>query len=704
MILYGDTETYSAEPIRNGHYKYAENAEVLLYTYALDDGPVRVVDFTLGSDAALDAMELEQHVADADETVFQNSMFDRAVLWARAPHLCPPLAKWRDTYVQALAHSLPGGLEKLCEILNVDLDKRKLAAGKQLIQLFCKPRPVNSKIRRATRETHPTEWRQFVEYAVHDVEAMRVIHRKLPTWNYSGAELALWHLDQRVNDRGFAIDVDLAAAAIRTAEREQKRLATRTQELTNYDAETGEGVASATQRDRLLEHILLAHGVALPDMTADTLERRLVDEDLPQPVRELINIRLQAAAASVSKYKAMLRSVCRDGRIRGSLQFDGAMRTGRWAGRLVQPQNFMRTPKYLAKEVELAAGAIASDAVDLVYDKPMEVLSAGVPWAITAPKGKKLVAADLSNIEGRVLAWLAGEDWKLQAFREQDADPDNKAKDLYVIGYAKSFRMRIEDVVADHEAGGDWRQIGKVQELALGYQGAVGAFVSMAGVYRIDLEKMAAQAVLEPQMEAKAQAAWRKAEEQKRTLGLSERVYKVCWAFTQLWRRANPKIVQLWRDLEDAARAAIRLPDNVYPVGRLEFGRVANWLRVRLPSGRFLCYPSPRVDDETGQISYMGVNQYTRRWQRIPTYGGKIAENIDQAISRDVMADRMPVIESAGYEIVMHVHDEVVAEVPEHDELLTFEGLAALLATNPSWATGLPLAAAGFESHRYRKD
>jgi DNA polymerase len=695
MIFFGDLETYSDVPIRDGVYRYAEGAEILLFTFAIDDEPVRVLDFT--TTPALGPVK--NAMEDASEVVFHNSMFDRSVLRAKAPALCPPIEKWRDTYVQALAHSLPGGLEKLCAILNVDLDKRKLEIGKQLVRLFCMPRPKNSKIRRATRATHPSEWKQFVDYAVHDVEAMRAIHKKLPTWNYAGAELALWHLDQRINDRGFAVDVALADAAIRIAEREKQRLAARTHLL------TGGEVESATQRDKLLAYVLAEHGVQLPDMTADTLERRVNDEDLPEPLRELLKVRLQASSASVAKYKAITRSVCADGRIRGSLQFCGAMRTGRWAGRLVQPQNFMRTPKYLASQVEMAAEAIAHDGADLLYEKPMEVLSAGVPWAIVAPPGKKLVISDLSNIEGRGLAWLANEEWKLQAFEEYDLDPANKAKDLYVLGYARSFRTPIAEVVADYEAGGKMRQIGKVQELALGYQGAVGAFVSMAGVYRIDLNELAAAAdTLPKNFYDGGVLAWERAKAEERTFDLERPVYIVCHAFTQMWRRANPKIVEFWYGLEHAVRGAINSPENVFGIGpRLEISRLANWLRIKLPSGRFLCYPSPKVDIETGKISYMGVNQYSRRWSRIPTYGGKLAENITQAVARDVMADRMPAIEKLGYWIVLTVHDEVVTEVPD-EEMFSDAELSDVLATNPSWADGLPLSANGYETPRYRKD
>ena len=700
--LWLDLETYCETPIKHGVYRYAEDAEILLFAYAVNDGPVIVEDFT--AQGGLPSDYLADMMSRADEVVAHNSMFDRVVLWARGFEI--PIEKWRDTRVQAMAHSLPGALEKLCSILNIELDKRKLAEGKQLVRLFCMPRPKNSKIRRATRETHPTEWKQFIDYAGHDVEAMRAIRSKLPTWNYTGRELALWHLDQRINDRGVGVDVELVDAAIRTAEREKQRLALRTQELTGYDAETGQGVASATQRDKLLEHILLEHGVALPDMTADTLERRLEDDELlPAPVRELINVRLQAATASISKYKAILRSVCKDGRLRGMLQFCGALRTGRWSGRLVQPQNLMRTPKYLVAVVEMAAQAIRDGWADTIFGNTMEVLGAGVPWALVAAPGNKIVAPDLSNIEGRVLAWLAGEQWKLDAFRAQDADPDNKLLDLYCLGYAKSFRLPVAEVVADYEAGGTMRQIGKVQELALGYQGAVGAFVSMAAVYRVDLEKMAAAAVLEPEMECKAREAYAWAVEQKRDFGLFERVYMVCWAFTQLWRGANPAIKAFWYELEDAARAVIGNPGLTVTVGRLAFDRVAAWMRIRLPSGRYLCYPSPRVDD-AGKISYMGVNQYTRRWQRISTYGGKLAENVTQAIATGawgILGDRLVAAEAAGYQVVFHVHDELVCEVDDRGAF-DLEELSQILTTNPEWADGLPLSAGGYESKRYRKD
>lgn len=696
--FYGDLETFSEVPIKHGTYRYAEACEIMLFSYALGDGPVRVWDLTDPRQLTPPA-DLEEALVMADEVVFQNSMFDRSVLRYQAPHLCPPLERWRDTMVQAYSCSLQGALEKLCVILDVPAELAKMKRGKELIQLFCKPRAKNSKIRRATRATHPTEWREFVTYAVHDIEAMRYIHKKLPKWNFTGHELDLWHLDQRINDRGICVDVEMAEAAIRTAERVQKGLAARTKEL------TGGEVGSTTQRDKLLKHLLAEYAVDLPDMKGDTLERRLNDENLPWQVRELINNRLQASSASLTKYKAIVRSVNKDGRVRGTIQFAGAARTGRAAGRLIQPQNFVRTPKYLASQVEMTAEAIKCEAVDLLYEKPLEVLSAGVPWALIAAPGKKIVASDLSNIEGRVLAWLAGEKWKLQAFREYDVDQENKTKDLYVLGYAKSFKETIAEVVADYEAGGKKRQIGKVQELALGYQGAVGAFVSMAGVYRIDLNELThALDTMEKAFYDKAAIAWSKAEADGRTFELERPVYMVCHAFTHMWRGANPNTVQFWYDLERAVRKAIDKPgDGPQKVGRLTVARTGNWLRIRLPSGRYLCYPNPKVHPETGKISYKGMNQYTRRWQTIDSYGGKFAENVTQAVARDVFYASFIPAEAEGYEIVCHVHDELVTEVPDTGDF-SADQLGEIMTVNPAWADGLPLAAGGYETHRYRKD
>jgi DNA polymerase len=302
--------------------------------------------------------------------------------------------------------------------------------------------------------------------------------------------------------------------------------------------------------------------------------------------------------------------------------------------------------------------------------------------------------ADLSNIEGRKVAWLAGEQWKLDAFAAYD---DGTGHDLYKVAYARAFGIDPADV-----DDGDMRQIGKVMELALGFGGGVAAFVSMAAVYGIDLEEMADKAL--PSIpsnvlrDARRTLIW--AKQNKRTLGLSDKVYVVCEALKVLWRNAHPAIVSLWSECETAAFNAIQYPNTEFRAGRCMFDRKGAWLRIRLPSGRYLCYPSPQIAD--GKISYMGVNVYNKRWHRIYSYGGKLVENITQASSRDILADAMPRAEAEGYLIILTCHDELNTEVPNSTEF-TEARLVEIMSTPPSWAEGIPLSAKGFETLRYKK-
>lgn len=694
MILDGDLETYCDAPLKHGTYQYAEKCEVMLFFYGVDDGPVKVWDMT-GDDPMPD--DLAYALEHADEIVFQNSGFDRTV-FRLAKNSHPLMRKagaqihrWRDTMVQALTHSLPGGLEKLGDVLKVDQDKRKLEVGKQLIRLFCIPPAKNLKRGRATKETHPIEWAQFVEYGVHDILAMREIYKKCPKWNYKGSELALWHLDQKINDRGFCVDLELANAAIKMTVEQKALLKTTTQEM------TGGVVESATKRDQLLEYILADYGVALPNLQKDTLERRIEDPDLPIELRDLLAIRLQASNASTAKYQALVRGVSSDGRLRGTLQFCGASRTGRWAGRTFQPQNLSRVPKYLKSQWEFAASTIKNGSTDLIYDNPIEVLGSLVRGVIVAPPGKKLVVGDLANIEGRMAAWLAGENWKLDKFREYD---DGTGPDLYKVAYAKSFAVPVDTV-----DGGMQRQIGKVQELMLQYQGRVGAFITGAATYRIDLDEMTAAALPTLPDDVLREAAgfydWT-VKKRRSTYGLPRDVFVACESLTSLWRQSHPAIVSFWPELEENARKAINHPGQWFPCRRVAFRRDGAWLKCKLPSGRLLCYPSPQVDDK-GKISYMGIHQYTRAWSRISTYGGKFLEQCCQAASRDILAANMPLVDEAGYEIVLSVHDELICETPDTDEF-TADGLCSLMAAAPDWAEGLPLASAGFSGARYKKD
>jgi DNA polymerase len=648
--LYLDLETFSPVPITHGTHRYAEEAEVLLVATAVDDAPTLVWDtqFTICWERTLQAL-----IDKVDTVVIHNSAFDRTILRHQGINI--PVEKIHDTMVQALAHSLPGSLGMLCDVLGVPTDKAKDKAGKKLIHLFTKPRPKNMKLRRADSASHPTEWAEFVEYARLDVDAMRDVYGRLPTWNNSRGERNLWRIDQRVNDRGIAIDLELAGAALRAFRRTSGTLAARAADLTNGM------VKSATQRNATVNYLRHMHFIETTDLTKATVETMLKGE-LDPKARELLEIRQQAAATSPAKYKVLLDATSSDGRLRGTLQFCGASRTGRDAGRIFQPQNLPR-PVMDADEIETGIAAMKLDCEDLLFDNVTDLCSSAVRGCLVAPPGRKLVIADLSNIEGRVLAWLAGEDWKVEAFYDFDRGVGH---DLYVVAYAKGFNVDPEVVVENKKSGdGSMRQYGKTMELACGYQGGVGAFRTMGGP--------AVEAMTDDEIQPLVSA----------------------------WRKAHPNVVQLWYGVERAAKAAIRNPDDIAFYDRLQFDMKDDWLRIKLPSGRYLSYRNAKIDD--GRITFEGVNQFTKKWDRIETYGGKLVENIVQAVARDVFMTGMVGAEQHGYEVCIRVHDELITEVPDTTDY-SVDQLASIMATNPSWAVGLPLAAAGFETYRYKKD
>lgn len=682
--LFLDTETFSECDLKTrGTPVYAAHpsTEIMLAQWAIDDAEPVVEDHL--SDA------LRAHLLNpALVVVIHNSAFDRALLRHCWGVDLPP-ERIDDTMVRALAHGLPGALGKVGECLGVPLDEQKDKRGQRLIQLFCKPQPKGNKLRRATKHTHPVEWAEFVEYSRQDIPAMRAIHRRLPSWNYrvGSPEHALWCLDQRINDRGFAVDTDLARAAIEVSGKAQLDLADETHLLTGGD------VDKATRRDELLRHILEFHGVDLPDLKKDTLKRRMEDPELPDAVRQLLAVRLEASMTSVGKYKALLNAVSEDGRLRNTLQFAGAQRTGRWAGRVFQPQNMMR-PTMKADQIALGIDLIKAGCPEVLFPNVMTLTGNAVRGCIVAPPGRKLVVADLSNIEGRGLVYLSGEQWKLKAFAEFDA---GRGPDMYKLAYARSFGIDPADVDDGQ------RQIGKVQELGLGYGGGVAAFITFAAVYTMDLDKLARAVWERAAREQLTDAAgmWTWAEKKRKTLGLPRDVYVACEVLKRAWRDAHPHTEALWGQANTAFQQATQNPGVTFDAGPLKFRRDGAWLRMRLPSGRYLCYLQPKVSDR-GECTYMGVSMYTRQWGRIKTYGGKLIENATQAWARDVLADRMPTIDANGYSIVLTVHDELITETPDDDQF-NAEELAAFMTVRPAWAPGVPLAAAGFEAYRYRK-
>lgn len=753
-----DLETYSPEPLNNGSHRYAEKAEVLLWAYADGDGDIKVWDVANGClhwQEELTGLWEEQYIGkpfppqslmeilhDPEAAVwFHNGgMFDFVVLQHAMPHLLKhvDISRWRDTMVQAFSHALPGALEKLGEVLNLHEDHRKIADGKKLVRLFCMPQNEDFSKKfgtiRASKATHPAEWQRFVQYAGGDIVTMREARRLMPSWNYKDKQLLLWHTDLKINNRGFAVDLELAKHAVTAATLIQDRLSRRVQVATDDE------VGSATQRDAMLDFLqpLCAEfGVELPDLKADTLERRLEDPDLPDYIKDLLRIRLEASMNSVSKFKTLLKRVSSDGRLRGSMQFRGAGRTGRWAHRGFQPGNLPR-PSLSHELIEFAIECIKADDVDameLVFPNLMLAISNTIRGAIVAAEGKKLVVADLSNIEGRVAAWLAGEDWKLEAFRQFDKGIGH---DLYIVAYASSFGISLEGVEPKDGKkfiGASNRQIGKVEELMFQYGGGVGAWLTGAATYGIDLSAMTEsvwntipewakleaadflhwlyekprakfQKVCEkygdptaPEV-AEAEAALEAAKVKCR-YGLTERVFIACDAIKRLWRKAHPAISSYWKDLENTVKAAIDDPGVTYPCRKVKIRRDGAWLRIGLPSGRALCYPNPGIDKD-GSIFYTGFSPYNRQWGKVKTYGGKLLENITQAVACDQLAECMPAAELAGYATVLSVHDELVTETPDSEDF-TADELASIMCSDLGWNAGLPLAAAGFTTDRYRK-
>lgn len=663
MVLYGDLETRSAVPINAGTYRYAESAELLLFAYALDDGDVQCWD-------ALHApmpSDLQHALNDGScQLVFHQAVFDRTVLRHTVREL--PRERFYCTMAQAHAHGLPGKLELLGRVLNLAEGHRKQADGRKLIRLFCE--------KQASPTKWPDEWARFIEYAKHDVLAMRAIHQRLPKSNYAGDELALYHLDQRINDRGFCVDLDLVEAARVAGEAAKARINDRVTALTDGRVER------ATQRDRILSEL-----PELDALTKDDVKKALAGP-LDPVARELLELRQLGNRASVSKYTRLQQAVSSDGRLRGALVFDGAPRTGRWSSHVFQAHNLPR-PALGAEHILLGVDALKAGTADLLFADPVGLCADTLRSVIIAPPGRQLAVSDWSNIEGRVLAWLAGEQWKLDAFRALDA---GTGPDLYVLGYSRATGTPIDAVTPKQ------RQMGKGMELASGYGGGVGAFINIGTSYGLDLDELAQEVprLLPNARLGRARQQWQRAVKRDQTLGLTQAQYVACEALKALWRDTNPATVNLWQQLENAAISAVARPGTRYQAGRCTFICHGDTLLVRLPSGRQLVYPAIRLTDSG--LSF----RKTPNWYRASLWGGFLAENCTQAIARDILAAALPAAEAAGFEVVLHVHDEIVAEVDANSGL-DDQQLSAIMVRPLPWAKDLPLAAEGYTATRYRK-
>ena len=642
-ILEMDIETFSdVDLIKCGVYAYADSPafEVLLFAYSFDGGETRVIDLAQGE-------ELPGEVAEAvfDGSVVKtafNANFERTCLSKYFGRYLPP-DSWHCSAVQAAVLALPRSLEDVGAVLG--LDERKMKEGRELIRYFCvpcKPTKANGGRRRNLPCHAPEKWEVFKSYCMRDVDVEKAIRRKLHKFPIPEGEMELYRLDQRINDRGVLVDMGLVRQAV-VCERLHKEVVTRrAYELTGL-----ENPNSVAQ----LKGWLGENGVE-----AESLSKKAVSEMIGESdgeVEELLRLRLLMAKTSVKKYEAMKRSVCSDGRVHGLLQFYGANRTGRWAGRLVQVQNL---PQNHIEDLELARRLVREgrfEDVEMLYDSTPNVLSELIRTAFVPEPGCRFVVADFSAIEARVLAWLAGETWRLEVFSSHGK--------IYEASAAAMFHVPVEEVTK----GSPLRQKGKIAELGLGYGGAAGALVSMGAL----------------------------------DMGLSEDDLPPLVA---AWRRANPHITQFWWDVDKAAVEAVTKRTGTR-AGRIGFEYRSGILFVMLPSGRKLAYVKPRMAvNKFGRegLTYEGILE-NKKWGRIETYGPKLVENIVQGTARDLLAEAMLRVEKEGYPIVMHCHDEIIAEVPEGSG--SVEEMCGVMAVRPSWAEGLPLRADGYECPFYQK-
>lgn len=676
-ILWLDLETFSTVPIEYGVHAYKEGSEILLFAYALDNLEPCVVDVANGEPYP---RELTEAIKDDGVIVCaHNSSFDRTILNHHG--IVIPIHRWRDTMVQALSCGLPASLAELGAALGLPQDKAKDAEGKKHIRLFSVPQPVNRKVRRCTCQTHPAEWQAFKDYAGRDITAMRECAKRMPMM--PKAEWNIWHIDQTINDRGICIDTDLVEGALEAIAGAKVDLDRRVAEITDG------ALSTANQRDAMLRY-LRALGCDLPDLTKATVESALAKAE--GKAKALLGIRQRAGRTSTAKYEMLRNAVNADSRLRGTLQFAGASRTARWSGRLFQPQNLPR-PDMDNEVIETGIEALKAGTADLFFDDVMGLTANTLRGCIVAPHGSKLVVADLSNIEGRVLAWIAGEDWKIKAFNDFDRGVGH---DLYKVSYAKSFGVDPEEVTKAE------RQIGKVQELALGYGGGASAFSTFATAFRIDLDELADRAsnAIEPRLMMASADALEFARSRGMQVDMSDKAFIACDSFKRAWREAHPAISSFWTDIEDGFKRAAVERAKLYVRGLAVDGSHQGFVSIELPSYRKLYYWKPEI--RAGRITFMGTG-LGRTWQRLETFGGRLTENIVQATARDVLAYNLGVIEKQGYQVVLTVHDEIIAETPDSDKY-NADSLAHLMTLKMAWMDGLPLAAAGFEAGRYRKD
>ena len=642
-ILAADIESFSdVDLVKCGVYAYADSPafEILLFAYSFDGGETQIIDLAQGEKFPA---EVEEAIFDVSVTkTAYNANFERTCLSKHFGRYIPP-ESWHCSAVQAAMLALPRSLEDVGRVLG--LDEQKMKEGKELIRYFCvpcKPTKANGGRMRNLPCHAPEKWELFKTYCKRDVDVEKSIRRKLHNFPIPESEMELYRLDQRINDRGVLVDMGLVEQAI-ACERLHKEVVTkRAYELTGL-----ENPNSVAQLKGWLGDM---------GMEAESLSKKAVAEMIAETdgeVEELLRLRLLMAKTSVKKYEAMERSVCSDGRVHGMLMFYGANRSGRWSGKNVQIQNL---PKNDIPDLELARNLVKQrrfEDIELLYDSTPNVLSELIRTAFIPKPGCRFVVADFSAIEARVMGWLSGEEWVLDVFRG-----DGK---LYEMTASRMFGIPMAEI----GKGSPERAKGKVASLACQYGGSTGALVSMGAL----------------------------------DMGLTEDELPPLVA---AWRKANPHMVQFWWDVDAAAIKAVTEKQKT-KVGRIIFEYKSGILFITLPSGRKLSYVKPRMAvNKFGRdgLTYEGISE-NKKWSRIETYGPKLVENIVQGTARDLLAEAMLRVEKKGYPIVMHCHDEIIAEVPEDSG--SVDEMCEIMAVQPEWAEGLPLRADGYQCSFYQK-
>lgn len=684
-----DLESRSAVDLRRtgvGVYAQDPSTDIWCVCYAVDDGPVQT--WFPGEDipqailfAAHGGWPIRAYNAQFEKTVW------RYVLWPRYgwPMLLP--SQWHCTMAQALAMGLPASLDAAASALRLPATKDK--TGYSLMMRMARPRKTNED------GTHvwwdePERLARLAAYCQQDVTVEREVHKKL--LKLSAAEQELWQLDSKINERGLPIDLELCQRAKAVVEYTAAR----------FDSEMGaltEGKVISCSTVAQLTEFCRKQGVEVASLDKAHVARLLAKDDLPDKVRAILELRQQAAKTSVAKIDAMLDRVEPDGRVRYLFQYHGAS-TGRWSGRGVQPQNLPRPAHSDVDGIIHNILVLSPEGVHSRYESPLAAVSDCLRGMIAAAPGNKLIAADFAAIESRVLAWLAGEEWKLEAFRNFDA---GIGPDMYKLAYGKAFDIEPEVITKEDPR----RLIGKVMDLACGFGGGAAAFHKMALSYGADVGDNYDNLCYALSMEAVD-----KAKEAYLDRGKTSGMRKESWIAAELikgrWRGTHPRIVAFWRDLEAASIQATEIPDTVVPCGRIRYVRKGDFLYCELPSKRILAYPWPKLVDKPlpwggtrKALVYEGVNSYTRKWEECSSYGGLLAENVTQATARDLLAEAIQRLDKAGYSVVSHAHDEAVAEVAK--DFGSVAEFCQIMTTVPSWASGCPIAAAGWEGRRYRK-